>query len=63
MALILSTIDDLQPDLDQSARFVQIYFLDNGKQTICCIEVFNDLHHDIVNNIQEVLKSINALIF
>ena len=45
-----------------SARFIQIYFLDDGLQINRRMEIFDYLHHDIVNNIQEVLESINALV-
>ncbi|XP_024392361.1 uncharacterized protein [Physcomitrium patens] len=55
-------IGNLQPDLDEGARFAQIYFLDDGLQTNHRMEIFDDLHRDIVNNIQEVLESINALV-
>ncbi|XP_073394992.1 uncharacterized protein [Physcomitrium patens] len=55
-------IGNLQPDLDEGARFAQIYFLDDGLQTNRRMEIFDDLHRDVVNNIQEVLESINALV-
>ena len=55
-------IGNLQPDLDQGARFAQIYFLDDALQTNRRMEIFDDLHRDIVDNIQEVLESINALV-
>ena len=55
-------IGSLQPDLDQDARFAQIYFLDDDLQTNRHMEIFYDLHRDIINNIQEVLESINALV-
>ncbi|XP_073389622.1 uncharacterized protein [Physcomitrium patens] len=55
-------IGNLQPDLDEGARFAQIYFLDDGLQTNRRMEIFDDLHRDVINNIQEVLESINALV-
>jgi hypothetical protein len=44
------------------ARFAQIYFLDNDLQIDHRMEIFDDLDRNIVNNIQEVLESINALV-
>lgn len=55
-------IGNLQPDLDQDARFAQIYFLDDDLQTNRRMEIFDDLDRDIINNIQEILESINALV-
>ena len=55
-------IGNLQPDLDQGARFAQIYFLDDDLQTNRRMEIFDDLHCDIVDNIQDVLESINMLV-
>ena len=55
-------IGNLQPDLDQGARFAQIYFLDDALQTNCRMEIIDDLHRDIVNNIQKNLEFINALV-
>ena len=52
-------IENLQPDLDQDAKFAQIYFLDDDLQTNRRMEIFDDLDRDIINSIQEVLESIN----
>jgi len=55
-------IGSLEPESQDGAKFAQIYFLDDGLQTNCRIEIFNDLHREIVNIIQKVLGSINALV-
>jgi hypothetical protein len=55
-------IGNLQPDLDQDAKFAQIYFLDDDLQTNRRMEIFDDLDRDIINSIQEVLESINVLV-
>ena len=55
-------IGNLQPNVDQDAKFAQIYFLDDDLQTNRRIEIFDDLDRDIINSIQEVLESINVLV-
>ena len=41
---------------------MQIYFLDDDLQTERRMEIFDDLDCNTINNIQEVLESINALV-
>ena len=55
-------IGNLKPEVNHGARFVQIYFLDDDLQTERCMEIFDDLNRNTINNIQEVLESINALV-
>ena len=55
-------IGNLEPEVNHGARFAQIYFLDDDLQTERCMEIFDDLDRNTVNNIQEVLESINALV-
>ena len=42
---------------------MQIYFLHDNLQTNHCMKIFTDFQHNIVNNIQEELELVNALIF
>ena len=55
-------IRNLEPEVNHSARFVQIYFLDDDLQTDRRMKIFDDFDRNTINNIQEVLKSINALV-
>lgn len=55
-------IGNLEPEENHGARFAQIYYLDDDLRMDRRMEIFDDLDRNTVNNIQEVLESINALV-
>ena len=51
-------IGNLEPEVNHGANL----FLDDGLQTERRMEIFDDLDHNTINNIQEVLELINAFV-